>query len=243
MHYPKGTFWANFQAALKYKDDEMLLDLISDQITDIALAQPAALNAALAHAGIPVDKTNLDAKYLVGLVGDNLHTSKQLVKNLDLMIADMNTPHSAEGGRYMHDSQDNDSSVATTEDTSKSGLYNSAPSGGGVNAGQVISGIGSIAGALTGLIGTGGLSGMIGGKAKAAELTKQKLADSLTAKANAASATANANAAAATAAASSKTFMTIGVVVVIGIVILGAGYLLFKDDEDKMSFSPSLAGK
>ncbi len=102
MKYPKGKFLQNLTTAVKYGDNDMIMDLFADQVTDIALKHPEALNAALKNAGVFVTDS-IEPKYLVGLVADNWD-NKKLLQNLSLMIADMNTPNGQQNadGSYMH---------------------------------------------------------------------------------------------------------------------------------------------
>ncbi len=95
MKYLKGRFVENLQVAMKYRDSDMIMDLFADQITDIALKRPDALQAALKNAGISVSDS-LDPKYLVALVADNW-SNKKLLQNISLMIADLNNVVSASG--------------------------------------------------------------------------------------------------------------------------------------------------
>ncbi len=90
MKYPKDKFFQNLRIAMKLDNHDMIMDLLNDQITDIALSHPDALNAALKNAGVAVT-SSLDPKYLVGLVADNWN-NKKLIQNISLMVSDVNTP-------------------------------------------------------------------------------------------------------------------------------------------------------
>jgi hypothetical protein len=94
MKYPKDKFFQNLQMAMKLDDHDMIIDLLNDQITDIALTHPDALHAALKNAGISVT-SSVDPKYLVGLVADNWN-NKKLIQNISLMISDVNTTKPAD---------------------------------------------------------------------------------------------------------------------------------------------------
>lgn len=94
MTYPKSSFFTNLEAATKFKDDDMIMDLFADQITDIALKHPDALHAALDNAGVKVEAENKDPKYLVSNVADNW-SNKKLLQNVSLIISDINTPSAA----------------------------------------------------------------------------------------------------------------------------------------------------
>ncbi len=103
MQYPKGKFFQNLDVAVKNSDHNMIMDLFSDQVTDIALKHPDALNAALKHAGIFVTDS-LDPKYLVGIVADNWG-NKKMLQNISLMIADLNTPPTGGSASHMNAAQ------------------------------------------------------------------------------------------------------------------------------------------
>ena len=218
MKYPKGTFWKNLEAAKKFGDDEMVMDLIADQTTDIALVHPDALNAALEHAGIKVDKSNIDPKYLIGLVADNLHTSPKLIQNLSLMISDLNTPNRAEGGSYLHEEGGGGGAPAGGSDGGGDDSKGGGKMTGGQTAGLVtgiLSTVGSLAGTVTGAI--------TGGKIEK-EKNKGKMFDYLSAKENAKATLAKETAAAKAAVASNKTMLTIGLAIV---VVGGLGFALY----------------
>ena len=91
MKYPKNKIVQNLQTAVNVGDHDMVMDLLNDQITDIALSHAEALNAALKNAGVSVTSST-DPKYLVGLVADNWNNNK-LIQNISLIIADLNTPN------------------------------------------------------------------------------------------------------------------------------------------------------
>lgn len=225
MKYPKGTFWKNLEAAKKFGDDEMVMDLVADQTTDIALAHPDALNAAIEHAGIKVDKANHDAKYLIGLVADNIHSNPKLVQNLSLMISDLNTPNKAEGSNFMNGEGDADSTAAAPAPSSGGG--------GGGGAGGIIGGVGSILGAVSGLAGTI-TTAVTGGKIEK-EKNKGKMFDYLSAKENAKAMVAKEAAAAKAAVASNKTMLTIGLAVVI---VGGLGFALYTMNKNAGAVAP-----
>jgi hypothetical protein len=94
MQYPKGRFLQHLNTAVKFQDSEMIMDLFADQVTDLAIKYPEALNAALKNAGVKVTDSK-EPKYLVGLVADNWDNGK-LIQNISLLIADT-TSTKAEG--------------------------------------------------------------------------------------------------------------------------------------------------
>ncbi len=207
MKYPKGTFWKNLDAAKKFGDDEMVMDLFADQTTDIALAHPKALNAALEHAGVKVDTNNDDPKYLVGLVADNLQNNQKLIQNLSLMIGDINTPHK-EDAAFLH--TEGDAEASTDKNSTKMTGEQKA----GMISG-IISGVTSLAGTITGAV--------TGGKIEK-EKNKGKMFDYLSAKENAKAAIAGQAAAAKAAIANNKTYLAVGLAVVI---FGGLGFLVY----------------
>lgn len=220
MKYPKGTFFKNLQAATKFGDDEMVMDLIADQTTDIALSHPQALNAALENAGVKIDKANLDPKYLVGLVADNLQSNQKLIQNLSLMIADLNTPNKGEGDFLGDDSKDSKGGGEKMSGDAKAGL------------------IGGIIGGVTSIFGTVG-NIVQGDKIKKQEV-KGKMFDYLQAKESAKAEIAKAEATGRAEIAKNKTMLTIGLGITL-VVGIGVAIYLINKPSSPAAAAPAIA--
>lgn len=100
MQFQKHNFAHNFLNAVE-TDKSVAWDVLSNEVNELILDHPKAINQALVQAGIGIH-SNPSAKDYLDSIHDHFYTNEKLQRNVLRLIAKRHTdPHfSADGGQF-----------------------------------------------------------------------------------------------------------------------------------------------